>query len=62
MPCIYSQFMEKEARQWRQIYKVYHKLPLWLVFLSLAVMFNLQITGPATPRVPNKAWVRARCR
>jgi hypothetical protein len=54
--------MEKEARQWRQIYKVYHKLPLWLVFLSLAVMFNLQITGPATPRVPNKAWVRARCR
>ncbi|KAI9451109.1 ENTH domain-containing protein [Lactarius psammicola] len=21
MPCIYSQFMEKEARQWRQIYK-----------------------------------------
>lgn len=22
MPCIYGQFMEKEARQWRQIYKV----------------------------------------
>jgi epsin len=25
MPCIYSQFMEKEARQWRQIYKVSHR-------------------------------------
>ena len=22
MPAIYSRFMEKEARQWRQIYKV----------------------------------------
>jgi hypothetical protein len=22
MPCIYGRFMEKEARQWRQIYKV----------------------------------------
>ena len=22
MPCIYSRFMEKEAREWRQIYKV----------------------------------------
>ena len=22
MPCIYARFMEKEARQWRQIYKV----------------------------------------
>ncbi|KAI0250415.1 ENTH-domain-containing protein [Lactifluus subvellereus] len=26
MPCIYSQFMEKEARQWRQIYKARHYL------------------------------------
>lgn len=26
MPCIYSQFMEKEARQWRQIYKVCHDM------------------------------------
>jgi epsin len=42
MPCIYSQFMEKEARQWRQIYKVYHNLLLWLVFLSFIVMFDLQ--------------------
>ncbi|KAH8986682.1 ENTH-domain-containing protein [Lactarius akahatsu] len=25
MPCIYSQFMEKEARQWRQIYKASHR-------------------------------------
>jgi hypothetical protein len=22
MPCIYSRFMDKEARQWREIYKV----------------------------------------
>ena len=22
MPCIYARFMEKEAKQWRQIYKV----------------------------------------
>lgn len=22
MPCIYARFMEKEAREWRQIYKV----------------------------------------
>jgi hypothetical protein len=34
--------MEKEARQWRQIYKAYHILLLWLVFLSLIVVFNLQ--------------------
>jgi epsin len=34
--------MEKEARQWRQIYKAYHNLLLWLVFLSLILMFNLQ--------------------
>lgn len=42
MPCIYSQFMEKEARQWRQIYKVCHNLLFWLVFLSLMVTFNVQ--------------------
>ena len=42
MPCIYSQFMEKEARQWRQIYKAYYILLIWLVFLSLIVVFNLQ--------------------
>jgi epsin len=42
MPCIYSQFMEKEARQWRQIYKVCRNLLLWLVFLSLMVAFNVQ--------------------
>lgn len=42
MPCIYSQFMEKEARQWRQIYKAFHNLLLWLVFLWLIVVFNLQ--------------------
>ena len=28
MPCIYSQFMEKEARQWRQIYKARYDLVL----------------------------------
>ena len=28
MPCIYSQFMEKEAKQWRQIYKVGVRLEL----------------------------------
>jgi epsin len=42
MPCIYSQFMEKEARQWRQIYKAYYNLLLWLILLLLIVMFNLQ--------------------
>ena len=42
MPCIYSQFMEKEARQWRQIYKVYHDLLLWLDILLLIMIFNLQ--------------------
>lgn len=30
MPCIYGRFMEKEARQWRQIYKV-----LDFVFVSV---------------------------
>ena len=34
--------MEKEARQWRQIYKAYHNSLLWLVFLSLIVVFTLQ--------------------
>jgi epsin len=34
--------MEKEARQWRQIYKAYHNLLLWLVSLSLIVVFNFQ--------------------
>ena len=44
MPCIYSQFMEKEARQWRQIYKVNHNLLLWLGILLfiMIMMFNLQ--------------------
>jgi epsin len=31
MPCIYSQFMEKEARQWRQIYKASHRSGVPLV-------------------------------
>jgi epsin len=34
--------MEKEARQWRQIYKAYYNLLLWLILLLLIVMFNLQ--------------------
>jgi hypothetical protein len=42
MPCIYSQFMEKEARQWRQIYKVYRNLVLWPVYLSLIDEFNFR--------------------
>lgn len=42
MPCIYSQFMEKEARQWRQIYKVCHDLVLWLVYLSAYYRIQLQ--------------------
>lgn len=25
MPAIYARFMEKEARQWRQIYKASHR-------------------------------------
>ena len=27
MPCIYGRFMDKEARQWRQIYKVFIFFP-----------------------------------
>jgi hypothetical protein len=34
MPCIYSQFMEKEARQWRQIYKVCHDMVVRLAQLD----------------------------
>jgi hypothetical protein len=34
MPCIYSQFMEKEARQWRQIYKVCHDMVIRLAQLG----------------------------
>ena len=34
--------MEKEARQWRQIYKACHNLLFWFVFLSLIVVSNLQ--------------------
>ena len=26
MPCIYARFMEKEAKQWRQIYKARYTL------------------------------------
>jgi hypothetical protein len=34
MPSIYSRFMEKEAKQWRQIYKV------WFSFILLSMSFD----------------------
>ncbi len=53
MPCIYSQFMEKEARQWRQIYKVSH----WSGVPSVLSLIEGQpISGLATTRVSDKTW------
>lgn len=52
MPTIYRRFMEKEAREWRQIYKV-----------SLAADTNTLLqpltlfSGPATARVSDQAWL-----
>lgn len=34
MPAIYARFMEKEARQWRQIYKASHR--------SIAILFDTE--------------------
>ena len=47
MPCIYSQFMEKEARQWRQIYKASHQS-------GVSWFFHLSISGLATTRISDK--------
>jgi hypothetical protein len=40
MPSIYSRFMEKEARQWRQIYKV--RFSFILMFNVFDSFLNLQ--------------------
>lgn len=40
MPSIYSRFMEKEAKQWRQIYKV--RSGFILLSMSLTVPWDLQ--------------------
>ena len=48
MPCIYSRFMEKEAKQWREIYKVSFMFPspgfcTCLVLLNALMMQALQL-------------------
>ena len=48
MPAIYARFMEKEARQWRQIYKVSHRVA-WSVHRLKT--FRL---GASTARVPHQ--------
>jgi hypothetical protein len=50
MPTIYARFMEKEAREWRQIYKVSHSPPTRLT------------PGLDPPRVPRQEWIRASSR
>ena len=42
MPCIYSRFMEKEARQWREIYKVRDKRSPITVIYHIYVSSILQ--------------------
>jgi len=54
MPAIYSRFMEKEARQWRQIYKVRTHLHPPSPLSSRVV-----VTGITTLGVPGQEWQRA---
>ena len=61
MPCIYSQFMEKEARQWRQIYKASHQsgvtliLPLIVSNLSQALQLLEYLIKHGSERVVDDA-------
>jgi hypothetical protein len=55
MPCIYARFMEKEARQWRQIYKVRFSVLLREPHLDIR-------SGAPAHRIPNQTRQRARSR
>jgi hypothetical protein len=53
MPSIYSKFMEKEAKQWRQIYKVCRISSASRAERSLTAFPVTSIT-----RISHKEWVR----
>lgn len=54
MPCIYARFMEKEARQWRQIYKVREDI----IFLHIS--FSTRDTGAPTAGILDQTWLGTR--
>lgn len=63
MQAIFRRFMEKEAHEWREIYKVRfisakHK-PLSIYWFRLTMRCG---TGSAIARVPREEWSRACCR
>lgn len=43
MPCIYARFMDKEARQWREIYKVGLSFASEVVVILTFVFKSLQL-------------------
>ena len=51
MPAIYSRFMEKEARQWRQIYKVRTRLHPPSLLSSRVVVIGITTFG-----IPGQEW------
>ena len=57
MPSIYSRFMEKEARQWRQIYKVRFDL---ILSVNIFYSFFEPTTGSSTFGISDQTWIRAR--
>lgn len=55
MPAIYSRFMEKEARQWRQIYKVRARMHPPSPVGSCIVAIGITTLG-----ISGQEWKRAR--
>ena len=51
MPAIYARFMEKEARQWRQIYKV--RMAWYMVNMMCVLTL---CAGPPAAGVPRQEW------
>jgi len=60
MPAIYRNFMEREAREWRMIYKVRHRGSL-LLPTGMLTPDALLVLGAAAARVPRQARLGA-CR
>lgn len=58
MPTLYKRFTEKEARQWRQIYKVG-----WLVGMEDGIRVSLGLSyryiGTGVTRISRQEWLRA---
>jgi hypothetical protein len=64
MPAIYARFMEKEAKQWREIYKVLPSFRLLSPCACLGQTLTMRMAnaGTAAARVPNQKRLGARRR